>query len=95
MLSLGPRSFHLVMGGLMLASIVIENALPDVLPAWRMPNVGLLTLVVGLVWIGRYAAWRAELDAERQRVLADRIARLERSQRVLEDELREHLRRPL
>ena len=95
MFSLGERGFHLWMGGLMVGAIVIENALPRILPIWRGPEIGLLTVVVGLVWVGRYAAWRAELDRERSRVLEDRIARLERAQRALEDDVRERLRRPI
>ncbi len=95
MLSVGARSFHLVMGGLLVGAIVFENAMPDVLPAWRTPRIGLLTLVVGLVWVGRYAAWRGELDDERERVLADRVERLERALRAVEDELRERTRPPL
>jgi hypothetical protein len=95
MLSVGERNFHLVMGGVFGVAIVLENALPSVLPTWNPPRLGFLAFIAGLVWIGRYAAWRSELHDERDRVLAARVDRLERHQKSLEDELRERFRRPI
>ncbi|MBK8978961.1 MAG: hypothetical protein IPM29_23925 [Planctomycetes bacterium] len=89
------RNFHLLMGGVFVASIVAEQALAALLPTWNPPRLGFVSIVVGLVWVGRYAAWRAELDAERRRVLEDRIERLEARQRELERELRARHRDPL
>ena len=87
MFSVGERSFHLSMLAMLIAALLLDNFIPDFLPDWRAPEVGILTFVIGLVWIGRYTAWRAELQDERTRVIEDRIARLDRLQRGLEDEV--------
>ncbi|HLS58633.1 MAG TPA: hypothetical protein VK022_03305 [Paracoccaceae bacterium] len=95
MAGLAEHQFHLVMGGLFVVSVATDALLPRALPQWNPPDVGFLTFVVGLCWVGRYAAWRAQLQVDRARVLEDRIARLERASTRLEDAVREHLRRPL
>lgn len=93
--SVGERNFHLVMGGVFVVAVIIENALPKILPAWSPPQLGFLAFIVGLVWVGRYAAWRSELHDERDRVVDEKVERLERAQRALEDDLRERFRRPI
>ena len=85
MLSVSERNFHLVMGGVFFGSIVVEEAMTRILPAWNPPRLGFVAFIVGLVWIGRYAAWRAELQAEAHRVLEDRQERMERRLAALEE----------
>lgn len=95
MLSVGERNFHLVMGAVFVGAIVLENALPKILTAWNPPQLGFLAFIVGLVWVGRYAAWRSELHDEKDRVVDERLDRLEKLHKSLEDDLRERFRRPL
>lgn len=95
MQSVGERNFHLLMGGVFLCAVILENALPEILPAWNPPQIGFVTFIVGLVWVGRYAAWRSELRAERERVLEARLERVEKLSQALEDDLRRQFRRPL
>lgn len=94
MVTLGERGFHVLLGSLFVIAAAFETLAERFLSAWNPPRIGLLTVVVGLVWVARHAAWRSELGAERERVLADRIERLEHKLAALEDEL-EVRRRPL
>ena len=89
------RTFHLTMGGIFVTALLLENAAARYLPTWDPPTIGFVSFVVGLAWIGRYAAWRGELAAERERVAAARLDRLERLVATLEDELRARHRDPL
>lgn len=94
MVTLGERGFHLLLGTLFLLALAFETLAERHLPTWNPPQVGVLTLVVGLAWVARLTAWRAELQNERNRVLTDRIERLERKLAALEDDAMER-RRPL
>ena len=92
--AIGERNFHFVMAAAFVVAVLAENALADILPAWNPPKLGFLAFIVGLVWVGRYAAWRSELHDERDRVVAERVDRVERGLRAIEDDLREHFGRP-
>jgi hypothetical protein len=94
MTTLSERSFHLLMGTLVLASTFVDPALRAALPAWRPPEVGLLTLVLGLIWVGMFAGYRGKNLEDRMRVLEDRLERLQRKLEALDAELTER-RRPL
>lgn len=95
MLTIGERNFHLLMGAVFFVAVLGENLMPKLVPTWNPPQLGFLAFIVGLVWVGRYAAWRNQLRTERDLVLAERVDRLERAQRALEDDLRDRFRRPL
>lgn len=95
MRTVGERNFHLLMGAVFALAVAADHGLPALVPAWNPPRLGFVAFAVGLVWVGRYAAWRSELHDERDRVVAERVERLERQLRALEDELRERFRRPL
>ncbi|MCC6785470.1 MAG: hypothetical protein IT457_21645 [Planctomycetes bacterium] len=87
MVTLGERGFHVLLGTLFLSAAIFETLAERHLAAWNPPTIGVLTLAVGLAWVARYAAWRAELMTERERVQDDRLERLERKIAALETEL--------
>lgn len=82
------RSFHLLMGALLFASTFFDRVVRSALPAWNPPIVSLLTLVLGLLWVGVFAAYRVRLIDEQARVLRDRAERAERKIAALEDAVR-------
>ncbi len=82
------RNFHLLMGACLFASTFVDRAMRTVMPGWDPPAVGLLSLVLGLIWVGLFAAWRVRLADEQITVLKDRAERSERKLGALEDELR-------
>ncbi|MFO1054895.1 MAG: hypothetical protein U1F36_21965 [Planctomycetota bacterium] len=88
MVSVGERSFHLLLGTLLVLSLLVGRYARTWFPGWSPPQVDVITLVIGLVWVGRYAAWRGELSEETKKVADDRFTRLERRLDALEDELR-------
>jgi hypothetical protein len=88
MRSLKERNFHLLMAGLLLTSCFLDPAVRSVVPDWNPPRVGMVTLALALVWLGRWLAWRGDRLDDQIRVLKDRAERLERKTAALEDELR-------
>lgn len=76
------------MGALLFASTFLDRVMRSVLPAWNAPSVSLLSLVLGLVWVGLFAAYRIRLIDEQARVLQDRAERAERKIAALEDAVR-------
>lgn len=81
MFSLGEHGFHLLMGTLLLGSTFLDRAMRAVSPAWDPPQISLLTLALGLIWVALFAAYRGRNLEDRLRVLEDR---LERAQNRLE-----------
>lgn len=77
MQAIQERNFHLLMGGVFLTSLVLDPALRSVMPAWHPPEVSFVTLVVGLVWLGRYFAWQTSNNSRRIKALRDRVDELE------------------
>ena len=78
MRTLSEQQFHLLMGTLLLASTFVDPAMKTLLPSWRAPVVGFLTLVIGLVWVALFAGYRGRNLEDRVRVLEDRLDRAER-----------------
>lgn len=79
-MTIAERQFHFVMGALLFATTLVDPLMRSVMPSWRPPEIGFLTVVVGLVWIGRFAANRTKSLDHRTKTLEDRV-------RWLEDEL--------
>jgi hypothetical protein len=88
MRTLSETRFHMVMGVAMAGSLFLDRAIVAVLPTWNPPDVGLVTLVLGLIWVGAFAAHRARQYTDAQRVVEDRLDRLQRRVEALEDERR-------
>lgn len=87
MITVGERSFHLAMTVLLLASTFVDRGMHALLPTWDPPQLGLVTFVLGLIWVALFAAHRLHKAEERLRVLADRMERSERKIEALDREL--------
>ncbi|MCC6670011.1 MAG: hypothetical protein IT458_03055 [Planctomycetes bacterium] len=87
------RNFHLLMAGLVFVSTVLDDAVRDALSFWKPPPVSLVTLTLGLVWVGLHAARRSAEAQERLRDVEGRLDAAERRAAALEEEVRAR-RRP-
>jgi hypothetical protein len=87
MISIGEQRFHVLMGALVLGSLFLDSIMRSLLPAWNPPQIGLVTFVLGLVWLGLFVAHRMRNAGEQLRVLLDRLDRAERKVDGLEREL--------
>ena len=85
MRTLSESRFHLVMGIAVAGSLFLDRGITAILPTWNPPDVGLITLVLGLVWVGLFAAHRADECKDARRVVDDRLDRLKRRLDALED----------
>ncbi len=94
MQSLGERQFHVLMGALLLGSLFLDRLMQNAISTWFSPSVGIVTLALGLVWVGLFAAFRARQADERVRVVEDRLERLQQLVRSLEDDARDRRRLP-
>lgn len=94
MKSLSEQSFHVLMAALLAGSCLMDRYLPESFSGWNPLSVSVLSLAIGLVWIGRFTTWRLELASEQLRVMRDRLERVERQHSALEDELRRQGRLP-
>lgn len=88
MRTLGENGFHLLMGALLIGSSFLDPALRALVPTWRPPEVSFVTVVLGLIWVGRFTTSRIHDLADKLRVLEDRTERGERKIATLEDEAR-------
>ncbi len=59
MRSLGEHQFHLLMGVLVIGSLFLDRLMAKVVATWTPPQVGLITFALGMVWVGLFAAHRA------------------------------------
>ena len=78
MASLSERHFHLLMGALVVLSTFVDPVMRRVVPTWQPPEVGFLTMVLGMIWVGLFAGYRGKNLEDRMRVLEDRLERAER-----------------
>lgn len=94
MRTLTETQFHTVMGVLLVGSLFLDEGARALLPTWNPPQIGLISFVLGLVWVGLFAAHRHTKAAERLLVAEDRLQRLENRLAALEDEERRRLQHP-
>lgn len=85
MRTLGESQFHLVMAMLVILSVFGSQQVARALPAWRLPQVDLITFALGLVWIGRLFAFRSQRQQQQIDVLEDRLQRLQQRTEAVED----------
>ena len=71
----------------MLRSRPVCVQLLKAMPAWRDPEIGLLSLVVALLWVVVFFMKRGSAMVDELKVLRDRVERLERKHDALEDEV--------
>jgi hypothetical protein len=79
---------HLILGALFFASAWYGEELAQG-SLWRDPRIGVFTLAVGLVWVVWFFLRRIKELQDRQRILEDRIDRLQNKLEAVEDEQRE------
>ena len=88
MRTLAEPQFHMLMAFLVLLSLFVDQNATKVLPAWNMPDVGLVTFLLGLCWVALFAAHRFRNLQERIAVLEDKLERTASRTDVLEDDAR-------
>jgi hypothetical protein len=81
-------AFHLRMAALLIASLFLEQLATTHLPNWSSPHIGVVTFVLGLLWVALAAFHHARTLQDRMRVLEDKLERLTAQAGALEDERR-------
>ncbi|MCA8964787.1 MAG: hypothetical protein KDC48_07865 [Planctomycetes bacterium] len=81
-------NFHLRMATLLLASLFLEHLATTRLHNWSSPQIGVVTFVLGLAWVAMTGYHHAKGQADKLKVLTDRIERLNLQVEALEDDLR-------
>ena len=88
----GQRNLHLLMGGLLLASFILDQKM-DAIPFWSPPPISMISLVLAMVWLGQFTLQGHKSHADRIKVMQDRLKRAEHKIDGLEQELTEQARR--
>lgn len=81
-------AFHLRMAALLIASLFLEHLARTNLPHWSSPQIGVITFVLGLVWVALLALHYARAQADRLRVLEDKLDRAAARLQAFEDDTR-------
>ena len=81
-------AFHLRMAALLIASLFLEHLAAAHLPNWSSPRIGVVTFVLGLLWVALAGFHHARGMQNRIRVLEDKLERLTAQAGALEDERR-------
>ena len=84
----GDRNFHLVMGALLAVSLVVDQ---QQIAGWRAGDVSMVSLVLAMVWLGRYAMEGFRRREASAKVMQNRLHEIEA--RLDEFERRERARR--
>jgi len=89
MRSQNDAAFHLRMAALVVLSMFGEQLATNHLPNWSSPRIGVITFVLGMLWVGLFAWQHGTAQQDRIRVLehkldglADRIDQLEEERRA-------------
>ena len=82
------KAFHLRMAALLIASLFLEQLAAAHLPNWSSPHIGVVTFVLGLLWVALAAFHHSNTMQNRIRVLEDKLERLSAQAGALEDERR-------
>lgn len=81
-------SFHLRMAALVIGSLFLEQLASKHLQHWSSPNIGIVTFVLGLAWVGLAAFHYTQTLQDRVKVLESRLERLDAITDALADEQR-------
>lgn len=79
---------HAVLGTLFIVSFLASPKLEGILPAWHDPKLGLISFAIALIWLTAFFLSRGTALLDELKVQKDRIERLERRLRELEDDER-------
>ncbi|MEQ1632846.1 MAG: hypothetical protein ABL997_10770 [Planctomycetota bacterium] len=63
------------MATLVIASLLLEQEAGRLVPAWKLPEVGLLTFTLGMCWLALFAGHRVKNLHLRIEILEDRLER--------------------
>ena len=83
---MNERRMHAVFGLLFVASVFASDQLDRHVPAWNDPKIGLLSFLIALVWLVSFFVARGNALVDENKILRDRVERLETKVRWLEDE---------
>lgn len=81
-------NFHLRMAALLIAAMFLEHLASTRLEHWAAPDLGVITFVLGLVWVALTAFHHARATQERVRVLEARLERVTALAEALADDQR-------
>lgn len=81
-------TFHLRMAALLIASMFLEHLAATQLVQWSSPRIGIVTFVLGLVWVALAAFHHARTTQDRIRVLEAKVDRLTALTDALADDQR-------
>lgn len=81
-------TFHLRMAALLIATMFLEQLARNKLPGFDPPQIGIVTFVIGLVWVALLVMHHARAHADRLRVLEDKLDRALSRLEAFEDDQR-------
>ena len=76
---------HVAFFLLFVCSLYLDPVMLKILPAWKPPPVTFFSVVVAVLWLAVFTIRRLRLASDRMKVLQDRVERVERRCRELED----------
>ena len=88
MRSQNDLAFHLRMAAMVIFSMFLEHLAATRLPDWSSPRIGVITFVLGLLWLALFAWQHGNTQQERLRILEHRLSELGERTENLEDERR-------
>jgi hypothetical protein len=88
MRSQNDLAFHLRMAAMVIFSMFLEHLAATRLPDWSSPRIGVITFVLGLLWVALFAWQHGNAQQERLRILEHRLSELVERTENLEDERR-------
>jgi len=88
MRSQNDLAFHLRMAAMVIFSMFLEHLAATRLPDWSSPRIGVITFVLGLIWVALFAWQHGNEQRERLRILERRLTELGERTDNLEDERR-------
>ena len=88
MRSQNDLAFHLRMAAMVIFSMFLEHLAATRLPDWSSPRIGVITFVLGLIWVALFAWQHGNEQRERLRILERRLTELGERTENLEDERR-------
>lgn len=80
------RLFHAILGSLFILSFLGSPKLAELLPGSHDPKLGLISFSIALIWLTAFFMQRGSALLDEIKVLRDRVGRLERRVRELEDD---------
>jgi hypothetical protein len=82
------KPFHLRMAALLIGALFLEQLAKRHLPQWTAPDVGIITFVLGLIWVALTAFHHNKASQQRLAVLESRLERLQQLTDALADDQR-------